>query len=136
MSEPGKRLFAGIRVSVATANALAGAAETLARRARDSGVDIRWVAPVSYHLTLKFLGWTREAAIGAIVDGLEAAAETTPRFTIRCTRLGGRVGRHRGAVGRARRAREADRDRGRAARLRARGACISSARDDWKAPRN
>jgi len=89
MSEPGKRLFAGIRVSVATANALAGAAETLARRARDSGLDIRWVAPVSYHLTLKFLGWTREAAIGAIVDGLEAAAETTPRFTIRCTRLGG-----------------------------------------------
>jgi 2'-5' RNA ligase len=89
VSEPGKRLFVGIRVSVATANALAGAAETLARRARDGGIDIRWVAPVSYHVTLKFLGWTREATIGAVVDALDAAAESTPRFTLRCTRLGG-----------------------------------------------
>jgi len=87
--EPGKRLFVGIRVSVSTANALAGAAETLARRARDSGADIRWVAPVSYHVTLKFLGWTREAAIGAVVDALEAASENTPRFTIKCARIGG-----------------------------------------------
>ena len=89
MSEPGKRLFVGIRVSVATANALAGAAETIARRARDGGLDIRWVAPVSYHVTLKFLGWTREATIGAVVDALERAAEGTPRFTLKCARLGG-----------------------------------------------
>ncbi len=34
---PGKRLFVGARVSVATANALAGAAQTLARRARTRG---------------------------------------------------------------------------------------------------
>jgi 2'-5' RNA ligase len=70
----GKRLFVGARVSVATANALAGAAETLARRARDAGVDIRWVAPASYHVTLRFLGWTRTEAIGAVRDALEAAA--------------------------------------------------------------
>jgi 2'-5' RNA ligase len=87
--EPGKRLFVGMRVSVATSNALAGAAETLARRARDASVDVRWVAPVSYHVTLKFLGWTREAAIGAVVDALEAASENTPRFTIKCARIGG-----------------------------------------------
>ena len=87
--EPGKRLFVGIRVSVATANALAGAAETLARRARDAGIDIRWIAPVSYHVTLKFLGWTRESAIGAVVDALDAAAEGTPRLTMKCARLGG-----------------------------------------------
>ncbi|MBA3502696.1 MAG: RNA 2',3'-cyclic phosphodiesterase [Myxococcota bacterium] len=89
MSEAGKRLFVGIRVSVGTANALAGAAETLARRARDGGVEIRWVAPVSYHVTLKFLGWTHEATIGAVIDALEAAAAGTPRFTLRCARLGG-----------------------------------------------
>jgi len=83
-----KRLFVGARVSVATANALAGAAETLARRSKDAGIDIRWVAPVNYHVTLKFLGHTREAAIAAIVDGLEAATENTPRITFRTTRLG------------------------------------------------
>jgi 2'-5' RNA ligase len=89
VSEPGKRLFVGLRVSVGTANALAGAAETLARRARDAGADIRWVAPVNYHLTLKFLGWTREDAIGEIVDALESSAAQVPRFTIKCARIGG-----------------------------------------------
>ena len=73
----GKRLFVGARVSVATANALAAAAETLARRARDAGADIRWVAPASYHVTLRFLGWTRGEAIEAVRDALEAAAAGT-----------------------------------------------------------
>src|SRR4051812_35364870 len=61
-------LFVGVRVSGATANALAGAAETLARRGRDAGIEFRWVAPASYHITLKYLGWTRTDAIGAVVD--------------------------------------------------------------------
>ncbi len=87
--EPGKRLFVGIRVSVATANALAGAAETLARRARDAGIDIKWVAPTNYHVTLKFLGWTREAAIGAVCDVLDEAALGTQRFAMKTARLGG-----------------------------------------------
>ncbi len=85
----GKRLFVGIPVAVATANALAGAAETLARRSRDAGVDVRWVAPVNYHVTLKFLGWTREATIGPIRDALIAAAAETPKLTLRVARLGG-----------------------------------------------
>lgn len=84
----GKRLFVGIRLAIATTNALAGAAETLARRARDAGVDLRWIAPVSYHLTLKFLGWTRAEAIAAVEDALVAAATGTPRFTIKVARLG------------------------------------------------
>ena len=82
------RLFVGARISVATANALAGCAETLARRARDAGVDIRWVAPVNYHVTIKFLGQTREAALAALVDALVAAAAGTPRITLHCARLG------------------------------------------------
>ncbi len=84
----GRRLFVGARISIATANALAGVAETLARRARDAGVAVTWVAPVNYHVTLKFLGWTREAAIGAIRDGIGRAARGTPRLTFRTTRLG------------------------------------------------
>lgn len=86
--EPGKRLFVGARVSIATANALAAAAETLARRARDAHLEVTWVPSVNYHLTLKFLGWTRESAIAAIRDALEEAARDTPRITFRTTRLG------------------------------------------------
>ena len=85
----GKRLFVGVRVSTAAANALAKAAELMARRARDAGVEMKWVPPVSYHLTLKFLGWTRLETIHAIEDALRAAAHGTPRITFRTTRIGG-----------------------------------------------
>ena len=84
----GRRLFVGIRVSIATANSLVGAVETLARRARDAGADIRWGAPANYHVTLKYLGWTREAAIGVLYDALAEAVRGTQRFTFRTTRLG------------------------------------------------
>jgi len=91
---PGKRLFVGVRVSVAVANALAGCAETLARRARDAGgdagrVDLRWVAPTNYHVTLAFLGWTGLEAIGRVCDALVAAAAGETRMAFRTARLGG-----------------------------------------------
>jgi 2'-5' RNA ligase len=85
---PGKRLFVGAQISVATANTLAGCAETLARRARDAGVDLRWVAPANYHVTLAFLGWTGVDAIGAVCDALNAATAGEGRFGFRTTRLG------------------------------------------------
>ncbi|HEY4056089.1 MAG TPA: hypothetical protein VGM39_05745, partial [Kofleriaceae bacterium] len=37
---PVRRLFVGVRLSVATSNALARAAEQLARRAKDAGADL------------------------------------------------------------------------------------------------
>ena len=85
----GKRLFVGVRVSTATANALAKGAELLARRAREGGLDIKWIPPVNYHLTFKFLGWTRLETIGAIEDALEVATRGTPRITFRTARIGG-----------------------------------------------
>jgi 2'-5' RNA ligase len=90
---PGKRLFVGARVSVAVANALAGCAETLARRARDAGgdgprSDLRWVAPINYHVTLAFLGWTGLETIGRVCDALAAAAAGESRMTFRTSRLG------------------------------------------------
>jgi 2'-5' RNA ligase len=84
----GKRLFVGAQISVATANTLAGCAETLARRARDAGVELRWVAPANYHVTLAFLGWTGIDTIGPVCDGLDAATQGEGRFTFRTTRLG------------------------------------------------
>ncbi|GEM_PF-93973 len=85
----GKRLFVGARVSIATANNLSQAVETIARRARDSGADIRWVSPANYHVTLKFLGWTRTEAVEAIRDKLALACQGTKGFTIKASRLGG-----------------------------------------------
>ena len=84
----GKRLFIGVRVSVPTANALAACAETLQRRAKDAGVDIKWVAPTNYHVTLKFLGWTRDDAIGAVRDALDGALVGVAPLKFRTARLG------------------------------------------------
>ena len=84
----GKRLFLGVRVSLATANALAQCAEQLARRANDAKLDIRWAAPTSYHVTLKFLGWTRADAITAVHDAARAAVAGTQPFRFRTSRLG------------------------------------------------
>ena len=83
-----KRLFVGIRVSIQTANALTQAAETLQRRSRDAKLDLKWVAPVNYHVTLKFLGHTREDAVGAVHDALRAAVVGVAPFKFRTARLG------------------------------------------------
>ena len=84
----GKRLFVGVRVSVQTANALTAAAETLQRRAKDAKLDIKWVPPVNYHATLKFLGWTRDEAVLAVRDALDEALVGVAPTKFRCARLG------------------------------------------------
>lgn len=94
----GKRLFLGIRVSVQTANALAGAAETLARRGKEAGLDVRWVPPVNYHLTLKYLGWTRHETVEALRDVVAEAIAGTPRFTFRTARLDAFPGLDKGSI--------------------------------------
>jgi RNA 2',3'-cyclic 3'-phosphodiesterase len=84
----GKRLFVGVRVSVPTANALAACCESLARRAKDARIELTWVAPVNYHITLKFLGWTRTDAVGAVRDALDAAVSGVSPHRVRAARLG------------------------------------------------
>jgi 2'-5' RNA ligase len=85
----GKRLFVGVRVSVQTANALAQACETLQRRTKDAKLDLKWVAPANYHVTLKFLGFTRDDAVGAVRDALETALRGAEPLKFRTARLGG-----------------------------------------------
>jgi 2'-5' RNA ligase len=82
------RLFVGARISVATANAIAACAEMLQRRARDANVQLKWVAPANYHVTLKFLGWARDEAVGAVRDALVGACAGVKAFELRCARLG------------------------------------------------
>ena len=88
MSEEGKRLFVGLRISLATANALARLVETLARKARDAGLEVKWVPPASYHVTLKFLGWTRIDAVDAVSDALGRVAVGAPKLTFKTARIG------------------------------------------------
>lgn len=85
----GMRLFIGAQVSVATANALARCAEALARRARDANVDVKWVRPENYHVTLKFLGWTHGDTVVAVHDHVAAALRGVKAFSFRTLRLGG-----------------------------------------------
>jgi RNA 2',3'-cyclic 3'-phosphodiesterase len=84
----GKRLFIGVRVSTQTANALAACAEMLQRRSRDAGIDLKWVAPTNYHVTLKFLGWTRDEAVAAVADAARVAVAGVQGFKFRTARLG------------------------------------------------
>ena len=84
----GQRLFVGVKVSMATVGDLSAAAETLARRAQQGGVRVKWVAPASYHVTLKFLGWTRPETAEAIGDALQRAVVDIPPFGFRTERLG------------------------------------------------
>ena len=84
----GKRLFVGARISTVTSTALASAAQTLSRRAREAGVDVRWMPPESYHVTFKFLGWTRNDALESVRDALVEAARGTPRLQFRVARIG------------------------------------------------
>jgi 2'-5' RNA ligase len=82
------RLFVGMPVSLETVDGLSGAAESLARRAQGAKVRVRWLAPATYHVTLKFLGACREEAVGAIAGALERAAAGVEPFRFTTSRLG------------------------------------------------
>lgn len=76
------RLFLGVELALAALRELTVAAETLRRKARGAGLRVRWVAPESYHVTLKFLGWTRPEAVVAIADALAEPIAAVPEFAI------------------------------------------------------
>jgi 2'-5' RNA ligase len=84
----GHRLFLGVPVSPRTLDALAGAAETLARRAGNARVRPRWVPPANYHVTLKYLGWCRPEAVGAVIDTAAACAAAAEPLKFETARLG------------------------------------------------
>ena len=75
----GARAFVGLRVPAEVAGPLGAAVTALRERAP----DLRWVAPVDWHLTLAFLGEVEEprrgvagAAVGAACAGLGPVAIT------------------------------------------------------------
>lgn len=82
------RLFVGVPVSLETVDALSGAAESLARRAHQARVRVRWLAPATYHVTLKFLGWCRAEVVDAVTDAVRDACAGSEPFRFRAERLG------------------------------------------------
>lgn len=82
------RLFAGVKLSMAAVGDLATAAESLRRRASDMELPVRWIAPASYHITLKLLGWTRPEALAAIRDVLASSLDGMPGFEVSGRGLG------------------------------------------------
>jgi 2'-5' RNA ligase len=86
----GIRLFIGVPVSASVAGELAGTCESLARRATTQTVEMRWLAPAAYHVTLRYLGWTRGEMVGVIEQAMRRAVlqVRTGTLRFRCERLG------------------------------------------------
>lgn len=82
------RLFVGVRVSLDTVAQLSAVAKELRRAVSEVGAKIKWVAPASYHVTVKFLGWTRPDAIEAIRDVLTRELEGMAGFELTTRGLG------------------------------------------------
>ncbi len=83
-----RRLFFGVPVSLRCADDLSGTAESLARRAQTAQLRVRWVAPASYHVTLKYVGWARPELVSPLIEAATRAAAGRRPFTFRTARLG------------------------------------------------
>lgn len=55
---------------------------------REKSLPVRWVAPEALHLTVKFLGDTESAAVEAVDEVLQTAAERRAPVTLRVGGLG------------------------------------------------
>jgi RNA 2',3'-cyclic 3'-phosphodiesterase len=62
------------------------------------GSGVRWVPPMSQHLTLKFLGDVSPAAVSRIAEVASSVASGTPKFQVRICRLGAFPSLHRPRV--------------------------------------
>jgi len=80
------RLFIGARVSLATVRALDDAVQAMRRV--EAGARPRWVAPATYHVTLKFLGWSRPEVVEALRDRVGAALSGVRAVEVECRGLG------------------------------------------------
>jgi len=78
------RAFIAIEIAAATVHRIAAAIDPLKPRI----VGIRWVAPASFHLTVKFLGNIDESRIEPIGLALTDALRPFQRFTINAKGLG------------------------------------------------
>jgi 2'-5' RNA ligase len=94
----GARLFIGVPVAAAVASELAATCESLARRATVQQVPLRWLAPATYHITLKYLGWARREVVPAVREAMLRAMAGIDPFRFRAARLGAFASQPRATV--------------------------------------
>ncbi len=81
-------LFIGIPLSMRSLKAVANAASDLKERSASSDHDLRWVPPARYHVTLKYLGWTKVDVLPALRDAVSEAIRSHKAFDMRCREIG------------------------------------------------
>jgi len=74
------RLFYALELSQATRDKLADLIDTMQKGIMFSGANPSWVKAESIHLTIKFLGWTDDTLLPAIIEQTEAALEGMEPF--------------------------------------------------------
>jgi 2'-5' RNA ligase len=80
-------LFIGIPLSMRSLKAVANAASDLKERSASSNLDLRWVAPASYHVTVKYLGWAKSDVLPALCDAVGLALASHKAFDMRCREI-------------------------------------------------
>lgn len=83
------RLFIGVALPAAAKDQAAAACETVRQRTQRAAprAQIRWVDPANLHLTLWFLGETKDDAAAAVRSALDSAFGIAP-FDLEFARLG------------------------------------------------
>jgi len=97
-SDDAKRLFVGVNVSLGAVEDIAGLVESMQPLARSESLKVRWVAPASYHITLKFLGWAKAEIVPALVDALDDAFADLEPFTVTLRGVGAFPGEKKARV--------------------------------------
>jgi len=78
------RTFIAVELAQEAKDLLARLQEQL----KTSGADVKWVAPLNIHLTLKFLGEIDDKKLDKVMQILEETAKERPPFYIRLSSLG------------------------------------------------
>jgi 2'-5' RNA ligase len=83
MSKKQPRVFVAVELSPDTRDAISDWVQAVRRK--DDGV--RWLAPRSFHLTLRFLGETDAGQIPTLAEALQTSLEELPAFPIDWVRI-------------------------------------------------
>lgn len=84
-----KRLFVALNASDPLAQTFLPTLKKLKMNADRKGLDVRWAPLANYHITLKFLGNTRDDQIGQIVAAMAETTRMFPAFDLKIENIGG-----------------------------------------------